>query len=387
MFDLLTISAVLFLLLMGVLVYRDRKNIEFHYILIMRRTRRGIKLIDSIAKRNPHFWNAIGVLSIPFAFLAMIIGTAMLVWIAQSIISGAQQGPALAFVLPSLAPKEEIGLGGYAFFLPFWFYFIVVAVALIPHEFFHGVVSRAVKIPLQSAGLLLLLVFPGGFVEPDEKILKKSKPLTKLKVISAGVFANLLTAFILLLFINTVFPPLVIDSIGLKIHNVTDNSPAYFAGLEPNMTIGEINGIKFDAGTRDPFMEMVAKQNLRPGDAINVTADNLTIGLVLGSHPKNSSQPYMGITSSVVLTKSRYLGIDGVSTVFKYVSLLISFLLTISFVNALPWKPFDGGLAFEALLEKFTKRHAEKIANAVSVIVAVLFLFVVFGSTLMKFLV
>ncbi len=387
MFDLLTISAVLFLLLMGVLVYRDRKNMEFHYILIMRRTRRGIKLIDSIAKRNPRFWNAIGVLSIPFAFLAMIVGTTMLAWIAQAIISGAQQGPALAFVLPSLAPKEEIGLGGYAFFLPFWFYFIVVAVALIPHEFFHGVVSRAVKIPLQSAGLLLLLVFPGGFVEPDEKILKKSKPLTKLKVISAGVFANLLTAFILFLFINFLFPPMMIDSIGLKIHNVTENSPAYFAGLKANMTIEEINGVKFNPGASDPFIGIVENQGLKPGNAIDVTADNQTINIVLGSHPMNSSQPYMGISSYVVLTKSRYLSTDDVFAVFRYVSLLISFLLTISFVNSLPWKPFDGGLAFEALLEKFTKRHAEKIANAVSVIVAVLFLFVVFGSTLMKFLV
>ncbi|MFH1105736.1 MAG: site-2 protease family protein [Candidatus Aenigmatarchaeota archaeon] len=386
MTDLLTASAFLFLLLLGILVYSDRKNIEFHYILMLRRTKKGIKLIDRIAKRNPRFWNAIGVLSIPFAFLSMVIGLSLLVWIAQAIISGAQEGPALAFVLPSFAAKEEIGLGGYAFFLPFWFYFIVVAVALIPHEFFHGVVSRAVKIPLQSAGLLLLLVFPGGFVEPDEKILKKSKPLTKLKVISAGVFANILTAFILLLFINVIFPPLVIDSIGLKIHNVTENAPAYFAGLKANMTIDEINGAKFNPSARDPFIEIVGKQNLRPGDEITVTADNQTINLVLGENPTNSSQPYMGISSYAVLTKSRYLSVDDVFAVFKYVSLLISFLLTISFVNALPWKPFDGGLALEALLEKFTKKHAEKIANGVSIIVAVLFLFVVFGSTLMKFL-
>ncbi len=387
MTDLLTMSAVLFLFLLGILVYRDRKNIEFHYILMLRRTKRGIKLIDRIAKRNPRFWNAIGVLSIPFAFLSMAIGLSLLVWIAQAIISGAQQGPALAFVLPSFAAKEEMGLGGYAFFLPFWFYFIVVAVALIPHEFFHGVVSRAVKIPLQSAGLLLLLVFPGGFVEPNEKILKKSKPLTKLKVISAGVFANILTALILFLFINMVFPPLVIDSIGLKIHNVTENSPAYFAGLKANMTIDEINGAKFNTASKDPFMEIVEKQNIKPGDTINVTAGNQTLDLVLGVNPQNTSLPYMGVTSYAVLTKARYLSVDNVFAVFRYVSLLISFLLTISFVNALPWKPFDGGLALEALLEKFTKKHAEKIANGVSILVGILFLFVVFGPTLMKFLV
>ncbi|MBI4168215.1 MAG: hypothetical protein HY515_04640, partial [Candidatus Aenigmarchaeota archaeon] len=57
MLDILTLSAIAFFVIVGIIVYIDRKNIEFKYIMLLRRTKKGIQLIDSIAKSAPRFWN------------------------------------------------------------------------------------------------------------------------------------------------------------------------------------------------------------------------------------------------------------------------------------------------------------------------------------------
>ena len=386
MVDILTLSAVAFFVFVAILVYIDRKNIEFKGVMLLRRTKKGIELIDSIAKSAPRFWNFIGLAAIPTAIIFMIAGVAMMLYISGTIISGQQQGPAMSLILPSLSSQQQTGLGGFVFFLPLWFWLILITVLLVPHEVFHGIISRAVKVPLKSVGLMMFLIFPGAFVEPDENKLKKAKRIDRLKVFASGAFANILTAAILFIFLTYIFQPIAIAEVGMKVYNITENSPAQLAGMQPNMTITQINGLRLDKNSRNPVGDAISKNNLQPGDEISIsTLEGGTFLLTLGKNPQNASRPFIGITTTgPVITKSNLMSVNSVLSVFNYMSLMIYFAVVIALVNLLPWKPFDGGLLFETLMEYVSKKHAPKIANAATMFILAIFLFNFFGPTVIK---
>ncbi len=383
MFDVLTLSALAFFVIVGIIVYIDRKNIDFKYVMLLRRTKRGIVLIDRIAKSAPRFWNAIGLVAIPTAVVFMLAGVVLMLQISSTVLSGTLDGPAMSLILPSLSSEQKVGLGGYAFFLPLWFWLIMVTILLVPHEIFHGILARTVKVPLKSVGLMLLLIFPGAFVEPDENKLKKAKKLDRLKVFSAGAFANVLTAVLLFALLSFVFQPIVVGAVGVRVYNVSDGSSAQMAGMLPNATITEINGVALGKNSRNPIGDAIA--GLRPGDNVSITTDSGIYYLKLGANPQNASKPFIGIiTTGSVLTKANYMSVDAALAVFNYVSLLIYFAVIIALVNLLPWKPFDGGLVFETLMEYVAPKKAERIAGIATILIAAIFLFNMFGQSLLK---
>lgn len=386
MADILTISAIGFFVVVGILAYLDRKNVEFKSFMLLRRTKKGIQLIDSIAKSSPRFWNLIGLIAIPTALITMFLGMAMMLYISGTILSGKQEGPAMSLILPSLSSQQQSGFGGFVFFLPLWFWLIMVTILLVPHEVFHGIISRAVKVPLKSVGLMMFLIFPGAFVEPDENKLKKAKRIDRLKVFAAGAFANILTAITLFILLTYVFQPAVISEIGVTVYSVADNSPAQLAGIQPNSTITEMDGIKLDKNSRNPVGEILSKNNLHPGDNVEIkTFEGDSFSLILGNNPKNVSMPFIGITTTgPVITKTNFMGVSSALSVFGYTSMIIYFAIIIALINLLPWKPFDGGLLFETLMEYVSKKHATKIAHITTLFVLAVFLFNFFGPTVIK---
>ncbi|WP_062662023.1 site-2 protease family protein [Aeropyrum camini] len=125
-----------------------------------------------------------------------------------------------------------------------WEDLVYVAVALgigvVAHELGHAVVAVAEGIRVKNAGLAVLLFIPAAFVELDEEQLAKSRLLSRLKVFSAGVAANVIIALLTMLIAATI--P-VAEPSGVKILGVEEGSPADLAGLEPGMVIVEVGGI------------------------------------------------------------------------------------------------------------------------------------------------
>src|SRR3990170_2847207 len=103
MVDLYTASVIIFFALLGVIIYVDRKNIEFKYILFLRRTKRFRNLIDKIANISPLAWKVIGTIGIVVAFYYMIQGMYLLFLLTYQISLGLIQEPALQFILPTPA--------------------------------------------------------------------------------------------------------------------------------------------------------------------------------------------------------------------------------------------------------------------------------------------
>ncbi len=375
MVDLYTLSVLAFFAIIAVLLYRDRKKLEIKYILVMRRTKRFRSIIDSVARVSPKFWKALATLGVLVCFYYMIQGFYLLTLVGYDIFSGKVTQPALQFILPTASAQGSSG-PGYVL-IPFWFWIITIAAILVPHEFFHGVVSRAEKIPLKSVGLLLLAIFPGAFVEPEEKALKRSKTLTKLRVFAAGSFANFIVAGFFLLFLSHVLWPLSVGS-GFYLDSVNETSPAALAGLKPGITLTEFNGKPAQAtyneyistGGRSYLLEELG--SAKPGDSVLLKADGKAYNVTLASQ---GNRTYVGInyTPSYKLNSAVLFPLSSLLTMIWLLS------LAVGVVNILPLYPLDGGLMVEAVAERISKKNSKYITKALSFVTFAILLYTFFG--------
>ena len=394
MIDLYLLSVVIFFAILGVLIYRDRKNIDFKYILLMRRTKRFRNILDKIAKESITFWKVIGTIAFVVCLIVMIYGTYVMVDIAYLIQTGVITQPALSFALP--VPSEQVIVAPGFIGIPFWFWILVISIILIPHEAFHGIIARAEKIKLRDVGLMLLAIFPGAFVEPDEKQLRKSKLMTKLRIFSAGSFINIAIGFLIILLVQSlIWSPNVG---GILITNVIESTPAAEIGLEPGMVIESIN----DRETTMNFDEysfmilMISGSNTEeitgyisslvlyrqlalynPGDTVELKVSGNNYDLKLAEHPKIEGFPYIGINSTLN-TKDASL----FAVVFPLFGLMATLSILVGAFNILPIYPLDGGLIVQSIAERFAKKKAKYIVMGITAAMVIVIIFSFVGPLL-----
>jgi len=212
-----------------------RKKLQRENILILYRTKIGIKIIDYIAKRYKKVLGYVEYLVI-FSGYALMIG--MLILLFQLLymfvkfpeIIKAIKIPPLMPLIPYIPKIFNID-----FLPPFYFtyWIIVLAIAAISHEFFHGIFAKIKNIEIKSTGFAFLGPFLAFFVEPDEKKVKKLKPKDQLAFLSAGTFANVIMTiiffFILYLFFVLAFTPsgVIFNTYSSTIVNVSDIKLTY----------------------------------------------------------------------------------------------------------------------------------------------------------------
>lgn len=380
-FETYLLSVVAFFFILAILIYKDRKNIEFkYYLLFMRRTKKFRDIIDSIANRFPGLWKSVSTFSIVVCFAIMIGGLFLFGTVAYQIYNGQIQQAAAQFILPTPFPTGAVGTG--YILIPFWTWIITIAFILIPHEFFHGVIARTEKIRLKSVGLLLFAIFPGAFVEPDEAQLKKAKLITKLRIFCAGSFANFVVAGTIVVIMTLFIWPIIANpTINIGVTNVTAGSPAYLAGLRPNMTITEINGKQISVS----FLEFLFTTNyaandigtLKPGQLVTLKTDNDVYNITTAYDAKTNRTiiGFLGDYSPVL--KDQYSAF--IAYVFPVIVLIFLFSFFVGLVNILPIYPLDGGLVFQAIMEKFFKEKAEGIVRGITYVLILLFAYLFIG--------
>ena len=385
MLDIYQASMIIFFVIVAIWVFFDRKNIEFKYILFLRKTKKGIKLLDRISKFKK-FWKAIGIIAIISCFLMMIDGLRGLIQASLMIISGEIKESLGGLVLPTPTAKPVFGPGFIG--IPFLFWIIILPTILFPHEIAHGIMCRLEKIKIKSAGIILLLILPGAFVEPDENEIKKSKLLAKLRIFSAGSFANLIVAFLIFIpFLGVgLLPNVIWPSIAtgyLKIVEVNSTSPAKKAGLEAGMLITEINGNKLKISYIDFLnLDYLTKytKGIKAGDTINITANGKLYEVHVEEIKENNSTiPFIGISVRLD-SKCDEKTFDFVTNLFTWMWILN---YAVAVFNILPIYPLDGGLILNAIAEKFAKKYSEKIVISITIIVVLLALFTIIGPYIM----
>jgi len=394
-FDLATFFT--FILVVGLLIYRDRRKVKFDKIIFIRRTKKGRDFIDRTASRFSGFWKIFGVAGVVVAVLLLALGSFFLISQAFAIMGGAEGGVRLLLPGPVSAPTNLPG----AFVVPWWIWIIGVAAVIIPHEFMHGIMCRLDKVKIKSVGWILLLIIPGAFVEPDEKQLRKSRRSTKLRVYAAGSFANFMVAMLVLVVLAASFSA-SFSSSGVFVSTI-NGTPANLSGLHGAIT--EINGVP--VRSQEDIRNILS--NYKPGDVVNVkavggdvivpafhagldffapkpvvvlnTTDVKTYSITLGA--TETGRAFLGVYS--IFRAASFNGTDiqtyqAISTLLLWIYI---FSLGIGIVNILPIKPLDGGLLFEELVGRFTKR-SQFVVRFVSSVMLLILIFNLVGPILVR---
>lgn len=380
MMDFEIVSIIVFVAVIGGLLLKDRKNVKFHYGIIIRRWTRGLEFIDKLVKSYPTLIRRLGNIGVGIGILAGIAGTVILIFLTLKL----QQ--TFGLVLPTTGGYQ---IPGPVFSVPFWYWLIAIFIIAITHETMHAVFIRLEKVPVRNYGILMLLLLPiGAFVDPDNRRVNKLSTLKKLRIFAAGSFANFAVAIVAIgIFISSVFAfGSVTNTSGVIIDSVTKDSPADKGDLEG--VIERINDVEIK-NTLD-FAKSL--NTTKPSDEIQVTTNKGDYKIMLEEHPKIENRSYIGVT----IRNSYEYNIFGLSgelplvfmkTFFAVMSFL-NWLFLISFgvgiVNLLPVKPLDGGLLFGEIFTKLFKEKGTLLINITTILLIGIFLFNLFGIHLLR---
>ncbi len=391
---------------------------------LMWKTVRGRQLIDRLA-RPTRFWRIFGDVSILLVLLTMAGTTLLLLWEATLVQNAAVRGNP-----PS--PEILLGLPGINPIIPLGYGVLGLAVAIILHEFSHGILSRVAKIRIRSLGLIFLIVPIGAFVEPDEEQLRALPRRDRARLYAAGPATNILLAVLFAFLFSSVMMSSVTpvhDGVGI-IGFTEGGSPSQDAGMQAYTVITEVNGTAVASITdfRNAMALTKAGQNLsvvafNPADTANPYR---SFTVTLAAEP-GTGRPLLGIYAVDVSTDyyhpltnpARFGGVPG--AILSYVSLpfqgrapiddpvlrfyrvngplaavpaplfwilansaywLFWLNLMLGATNALPAVPLDGGYIFkdgiEGLVSRFRKglpaERRDRIVRGVSYTFALLIL-------------
>jgi len=212
----------------------DRYNLSLWGPAVMWRTEKGKKLIDRIAQQK-RFWRGYANAGIVVCFILMVLMLFLLISALPIVLEQEE-------TIVSSNPQLIIGLPGLNPVIPLWYGILGFIVALIVHEFSHGILSRVGGIKVKSLGLLYFIVPIGAFCEPDEKALQKTSNKKRMRVFAAGPMSNVVTAFICIGLISVLMYTAVQPAAeGVGVYSTVQGLPADDAGLQPGMIVTSIH--------------------------------------------------------------------------------------------------------------------------------------------------
>ncbi len=215
--------------------YLERNNMELVWgrSFLMWRTDWGKDFIEKVSQNKP-LWRRIGDVWVVTVFFIMIFMFLLLLWQAT-----------LAWQIPksaSVSPKMMIGLPGLNPVIPLWYGILALVIAMVVHEFSHGILSRVANVKVKALGLLMFFFPVGAFVEPDEEEMKSMKKWERMRLYAAGPGSNMVIAIIFsFLFSSVMVASLEPSSDGVLSASVVLDYGGGEAGLEPWMLITEVN--------------------------------------------------------------------------------------------------------------------------------------------------
>ncbi len=245
--------------------FLKKHNISFYGPALMWRTQKGIQFLQNRAKRQ-RLWRLYGNFGIVFCFITMVLMTVLMVMTAWLVFGftpdqrSALPGPEVALVIPGINPLLPLEFLGYVL--------LGLIVAIIVHEFSHGILSLADKIKVKSLGILYLIVPIGAFCEPDEEEVKKARILPRMRIYAAGPTANFIVVLVsILLFSGLCMSAIQPADEGAIIFTVDADSPASSLGLQSGVIITNFNNSRVQNG--DEFFTVW--NNTRANQTVSIT--------------------------------------------------------------------------------------------------------------------
>ena len=296
-------------------------------------------------------------ISVILGFLLMIASIATILYIVVEMLTlKPNQTPTIA--LKPIIPGVTIGIDQLPYIL------IAIGISVAIHEIFHALSATSNNIRVKNGGILLLAIFPGAFVEPDDNEFNTLNTTGKLKIISAGIVINLILALISLpLSITLPYLPSAFSQ-GILVTGVVNGTPAYHASLKAGDVIYYINGHRVT--NFDQLHNLLS------------TYTNITLTIKLTNNTfKNISvyvpDHFLGVYVSYYIPDSLLVFL----TLFTWM-FIVNFSLSI--FNAAPLIITDGGKILTEVLKRFLGEHGEKISFYLQSLFLLIFIFAIFLS-------
>ena len=229
-FGLITIYAAVIILLKRT-GYFDKLNMTMLGPILMIRTHRGKRAIAKIARLRK-FWKWFGNIGLGITYLSMFIMFAVL--ILSTI------GSTMKEIEPVPA-SDILVIPGVNNLIPLSYGVIALIIGIVVHEFSHGIMALVAKLKVKSMGVLMLVVPIGAFVEPDDKELKGTTRIKRMRLYAAGPTMNIVVGLICAgIFSWGMMGSLNLVEEGVMVYSLTVDHPAEEAGLEVGMLITDL---------------------------------------------------------------------------------------------------------------------------------------------------
>ena len=396
-------------------------NFDLRFPLVIIKTSRGQRLLEKLSKFR--FISVLSWISLFLMPIFSLLAISILILTASLYLSfpevreiARETGPQGALLIPGINP-----------YLPIIYGWIAIFIGIVIHELSHGVIARAVDIPVRSSGVMLFLFLPiGAFVEVDDTKLDSTSFKKSGRIIAAGSGSNIVVGLISLLLLVGVVNTMEPIADGIPISQIVVDSPANIAGLLPGDIVTHFNNIPVT--DLDSFSQNLDSRS--PGDSIVLTIQRQFVTsdyeIVLSSRPDNLEEAFIGIMRpSVDLDESLSRYQNGLSlspNILVYFSfpssdsyaipfsssmqnfytsslgnqytVLTNLLFWIWFINfnlgifnALPLGPLDGGQAFKRGLKSITKNKiSPNRIDYISRLVSFSILFLILSMFLLPYL-
>jgi membrane-associated protease RseP (regulator of RpoE activity) len=282
-YDLILLG--IFALVLGIFLYRKRKELKKEGLLLLYKTKWGVNLIHRTGERYKKTLKFLSYVSVSLGYLLMagmiyLVGRIVWIYVFQGAVVRAIKIPPITPLIPYLPQIFKLD-----FLPPFYFIYwiIIIAIIAITHEFAHGIFAARNKIKIKSTGFgffpFFLPVFLAAFVELDEKKMGKKKIFDQLAVLSAGTFANVLTAVlfavVMMIFFSLAFAPsgVVFDSYPyasvnvssvITVNNAAISNPSYQKILDSINETG-LSEIDTNSGKYLATKSFIEQQNSTAG--------------------------------------------------------------------------------------------------------------------------
>jgi len=247
----------------------------------MWRTQRLNAFLTRMGKRFPLIFFNIGVV---VGFGGMIFSFWMF---GENLIKFFVEPKAAGGVVPIIPGVTITGL-------PLVYMLIALAVAILTHEFAHGLASSKDNIPIKSSGLLGFLVLFGAFVEPDEEAFEKeATPKARMRLLAAGSYSNIIWSFVflaLLVNFNSIASIACNPPSGAYIYQLSEGSPAAAALEVGDVIIGLNDTVIANWSAISVFMN-----GAPAGSEVTVHTLDENVTLILAASESNTSRGYLGI--------------------------------------------------------------------------------------------